>query len=498
MADDDPVVKLEKAWTAGKDLAHSCAPLWSACVREDDSAIDAFMESYPTKKQREILDTIASTFSEDLACSDVLGLFLFVGNTIVNKETDVKAIIQSLLRKRLYETSKMSRYLSQTIRILEDWTEEETLDILKTLLQDATIRQIFMDVNESNDVYDWIVHRKNMLELVYAEGLCTQPILQYMLHESCCDEEVDSWTVQWLLDHGASATGPSDTHIEKYNTSTYRKYNSGAVGTTPLASLVSSVQPHQYYDDHEDYLILEALPKKMLMLLKAGADPNEFHEHIDRRLVPLLLNAGADPNQKVNAKQQTLLHCDCALEMTQSVATLLKHGADPTLQDTSGKDAMDCLIGSIVDRYNDDALFEEDETVKAVSITHCLLAYGYSPQTKHVINLHMFKSFVLDNATNAWDVLVVELCKTLLSIVSAHFKYNKDGVPRKPLQQDMSWEDPVTYEVVDKDRAWVLWDDHPTHIVNVYDEATFFKIQGMSPLTRRQCHICLPLHKAVM
>ena len=189
MADDDPVVKLEKAWTAGEDLAHSCAPLWSACVREDDSAIDAFMESYPTKKQREILDTIASTFSEDLVCSetDVLGLFLFVGNTtIVNKETDVKAIIQSLLRKRLYETSKVSRYLSQTIRILEDWTEEETLDILKTLLQDATIRQIFMDVNESNDVYDWIVHRKNMLELVYAEGLCTQPVLQYMLHESCC------------------------------------------------------------------------------------------------------------------------------------------------------------------------------------------------------------------------------------------------------------------------------------------------------------------------
>jgi hypothetical protein len=369
--------------------------------------------------------------------------------------------------------------LSQTIRDVDNiFVKEEALNILRTLLQDATIRQIFTNVNESNDV-GWVLHRKNVLELVYAEGLCTQPMLQYMLHESCCDEEVGSWTVQWLLDHGASATGSSD-HIEKYS-------------TTPLASLVRYPSCH-YYDDDEDFL-LEAMPKKMLILLDAGADPNVFHEHIDSRLVPLLLKNGADPNQKVNAKQQTLLHCDCALELTKSVATLLKHGADPTLKDSTGKDAMDCLIGSIVDRYNDDTLFEDLETLQAVSITHVLLAYGYPPQGKHIMHLQMFKSFVLDNATHVWEDQVVDLCKTLVSIIVDHLQF-KDGVPRKPLQQNMSWEDPVTYEVVDKDRAWVLWDDHPTHIVNVYDEATFFKIQGISPLTRRQCHICLPLHKA--
>lgn len=165
------------------------------------------------------------------------------------------------------------------------------------------------------------------------------------------------------------------------------------VGIQPLLDHGADIEAQNKHGETPVYISvkLNDLPT-MLVLLKAGADPNVPDEmghtplhHTSHRgfaaLIPHLIANGADVNYQ-NVKQDSMTPLHSAAEWTQpeAVAALIAAGADVNRQTKIGYTALTLAI----DR--DNALKTPVESEQDIAVVKHLLAAGANPLIEN--NLH--------------------------------------------------------------------------------------------------------------
>jgi hypothetical protein len=461
--------RLQDAWT---QWVISCQDLWDGLSSGDDTKIKEFFHRYPTPEQQECVGVLENTKDKGFGL-DFMDAFIRKIAYSMSCENACCGI-KSLLRNGLYDKDNVYEYLKDIIRDSDDDDLEQrrvSLGMLRVLVQEPCFRDI-CTATEGTDVlrgplYEWVVHRECVLELFFEEGVCTPNLMEHMLHSSCMDENIPPTTVTWLLNRGASCGSVLDD-------------------STPLQKLVAA-RYKEYYgggdDRYEDARSSQV--KKIRILLDTGACPKVLHHVFDPYLFPILLESGADPNQK-DTDGLSIIQRYCARQYhPRTVLILLKYGADPL-------DALGYLIESASSPSSEEYI-EETTTKWPLVTTHFLLGYGASVKDEYIHRLQL----IVDRSDEFREQGVrVDVCESILTILGAHRQYC-NGPPQKPLHPEMVWDDPVTYERVSIDRAWVLYDDHPSHIVNVYDEETMMQLVivggSISPMTRKSCSMWLPL-----